>query len=37
MHQENMRAKLRELEGESVMRDIAELLTEWMQEKAARQ
>lgn len=37
MHPETRRAKLRGLEGESVTMDIAELPTEWMQEKAARQ
>jgi len=34
MHPETLRAKLRGLEGESVTIEIAELLTEWMQEKA---
>ncbi len=34
MHPETLRAKLRGLEGESVTLEIAELLTEWMQEKA---
>lgn len=34
MHPETLRAKLRGLEGESVSIEIAELLTEWMQEKA---
>lgn len=34
MHPETLRAKLRGLEGESVTMEIAELLTEWMQEKA---
>lgn len=32
MHAETLRAKLRGLEGESVTIEIAELLTEWMQE-----
>jgi len=34
MHPETLRAKLRGLEGESVTIEIAELLTEWMQEHA---
>lgn len=34
MHAETLRAKLRGLEGESVTIEIAELLTEWMQEHA---
>ncbi|WP_313465667.1 phage regulatory CII family protein [Stenotrophomonas sp.] len=34
MHTETLRAKLRGLEGESVSLQIAELLTEWMQEQA---
>lgn len=34
MHPETLRAKLRGLEGESVTLQIAELLTEWMQEQA---
>lgn len=34
MHPETLRAKLRGIEGESVSIEIAELLTEWMQEKA---
>lgn len=34
MHPETLRAKLRGLEGESVTIEIAELLTEWMQEQA---
>ncbi|MEN5069484.1 hypothetical protein [Stenotrophomonas sp. TWI1183] len=34
MHPETLRAKLRVLEGESVSIEIAELLTEWMREKA---
>ncbi|MGX9191496.1 hypothetical protein [Stenotrophomonas sp. Ker107b] len=34
MHPETLRAKLRGLEGESVSIEIAELLAEWMQEKA---
>lgn len=33
MHPETLRAKLRGLEGESVTIEIAELLTEWMQEQ----
>lgn len=35
MHPETLRAKLRGLEGESVSIEIAELLTEWMQEQTA--
>jgi len=34
MHPETLRAKLRGLEGESLTIEHAELLTEWMQEKA---
>ncbi|WP_314402382.1 phage regulatory CII family protein [Stenotrophomonas rhizophila] len=34
MHPETLRAKLNGTEGESVTIEIAELLTEWMQEKA---
>ena len=34
MHAETLRAKLRGLEGESVTIEIAEMLTEWMQEHA---
>ncbi len=33
MHKETLRAKLRGLEGESVSVEIADLLTEWMEEK----
>lgn len=33
MHAETLRAKLRGVEGESVSVEIADMLTEWMQEK----
>ena len=34
MHTETLRAKLRGLEGESISIEIADLLTEWMEEKS---
>lgn len=34
IHTESLRAKLRGLEGESISVEMAELLTEWMEEKA---
>lgn len=37
MHAETLRAKLRGVEGESVSVEIADMLTEWMQEKSQPQ